>query len=370
MSSRMKTFFSLLLIFSLNTASAAVRCEAYFSDAPTRSSVLKLSEDQILAPKDLSLDPQHSVRVVGQTLKQTLAEADLRFLPPDSIFAINLSKDGQIHLVTQSLTESQHQQLLVLLRTKNVEVLMSNIPILFRNKYYEVQLSPLSVVAKFARDLSFPIESQILNGFATRQTEKVRPFQSDIKRPGEKIRDDLMRQTLIQDTLATCGLASVLKIFSPRQIKTTESELLKNVKDFGIREINEMFGADPGLGLSDLAKLLIALGHRHGFSVREVTVTSAADQAEFSKVAEIAATQGSGTDVIVNYASPGVGRPGGGHFTPVGGFNSKTNEVLLSEVNLAFNPAFWVKQDVLVQSMEPPSAGAKPRGYLVIEWNK
>lgn len=119
--------------------------------------------------------------------------------------------------------------------------------------------------------------------------------------------------------------------------------------------------------MSDAAKLLQILGRRHGFSVCEIKVTTAEDVAQLEKVARLAA-EGKYTDVIVNYHSPAVGRPGGGHFTPLAGYNSKTKEILLGEVNLAMNPEFWTNQKTLIDAMLATSGANEPRGFLVITW--
>ena len=351
-------------------------CSNLFLQNELHETKFILTAQQVQEGTGIKSLPLDSVETVGLAMKRLLQGASLKFLPIGSRFAISISRQNRIHLASEGLTDKQHEKLLVFLQVSHSERFLLGVHPLFRNKYYEFEVisqSPhrmtvgFDVTAKLAWDLKIPIESQILSGFATSPTDRITPYQENRIPVAAKVRKDLLSQRSTQETFATCGLASMIKIFKSRKIQYTENELLKLVESGGIRSIQDIFSANPGLSLSQLAQLLQILGRVHGFSVREVKVTTSDDGADFSKIAALAA-EGKTTDVIVNFSSPGLGRPGGGHFTPVGGYNSKTKEVLLSEVNLAMNPAFWTADKTLIDAMKEISADSQPRGYLVITW--
>lgn len=368
------TFWLLALNVVFAQPTWAQSCRDLFQKNELHETKFQLNEEQIQSAHVVILAPLESTKAVSETFKTLLQNSDLKFLPIHSRFAVNLSRLHQIHLVSEGLNAAQHQQLLTFFKINNVEQILLGVPILFRNRYFEVEIrshgsnaTKIDVQPKLAWDLKVPLESQIITGFASRSTDKIRPYQPSLKNRAERIRADLLVPRFTQETLATCGLASVIKVFKPRKIKYSEIELLQFVEVQGIREIQHIFSSDPGLSLSQAAKLLQILGREHGFSVKEVVITSDDDAAEFAKMARLAA-EGRNIDVIVNYYSPVVGRPGGGHFTPVAGYNAKTNEVLLGEVNLAMNPPFWTHEKILIEAMWTQNPKDPPRGYLVITW--
>lgn len=363
------------------TFSLAMTCEDVHLAGQTRVASANLVETRylinevIVAEPKLNLNPIQAVSLVGEMLFDRLAFTIANKLPVNSRFAINLSKDNYIHIVTYGLPTPAHTKLVETLQRMEVDKLLSNIPVLFRNKYFEVSVASdshgynyLKILPMFAWELSFPLQSHILTGFATKQTDLVRPYTSQLISPHEKIREDLMQQKTCQQTFATCGLASFLKTAIPKGMNISEKQLLELTNTFRIKELEEVFGSNPGLSLTQLAKFLTGLGRQLNFSVTEVQIKGPADMVEFEK-AVIAAANGKGVDVIVNYASPVVGRPGGGHFTPIGGFNTFTKEVLLSEVNIAMNPPFWVHVKNLFNAMMPQKVGDSSRGYIIINWN-
>ena len=369
--------FSVGVLLALLTAPPvwSQSCQNLFRQNEIHESKFQLSQKQSSMPALVNVAPLESTMAVNDVFKKLLqSAADLKFLPIGSRFAVHLSRQNHIHLVSEGLTDKQHLQLLTFLQVSHTEQILLGVPMLFRNRYFEVEVQShgprtikAEVTPKLAWDLKVPVKSQVITGFASVATDKIRPFDPATKNPAEKIRKELFDPRFTQETFATCGLASLIKVFKPRQIKYTELELLKIVESSGIREIQQIFSSDPGLTLSQAAKLLQILGRQHGFTVTEVKVTSDEDVAEFAKVAALA-SEGKNTDVIVNYYSPFVGRPGGGHFTPIAGYNPKTKEVLLGEVNLAMNPSFWTHQKTMVDAMNSQSPTDPIRGYLVINW--
>ena len=334
----------------------------------------KIEESDINSPK-LNLNPVQSVEAVREMLYERLSFFIGKELPTNSRVAINLSKDNYIHIATYGLDSVAHAKLVDQLKKVGVEKLLSNLPFLFRNKYFEISVlsesngySYLKITPVFAWELSFPLQSHVLTGFATKQTDLIRPYTPHLISPHEKIREDLMQQKTCQQTFATCGLASFLKTALPKDINISERQLLELTNTFRIKELEEVFGSNPGLSLSQLAKFLSSLGEKLQFTVTEIKIKGPADLVEFEK-AVVSAASGNHVDVIVNYSSPVVGRPGGGHFTPIGGFNRSSKEVLLSEVNIAMNPPFWVHINNLFKAMMPKTLGDAQRGYIIINWN-
>lgn len=376
-------FYVLILIVQLAFVPRlfAQRCSNLFLNKDVQQTQFSLTEQQLLTGSILKSLPHESIETVRQALKRHIQSANIMFLPAGTRFAISISRQNKIHLVSEGLTKQQHHQLLLYLQSTHAEQLLTGVHPLFRNKYFEIEVLAYSapgstvhfqITSKLTWDLIFPTSSQFVSqfvtGFGLNSTDQIVPYAENKIPTTAKVRKDLLNQKITQETLATCGLASIIKILKSRQINYSERDLLEIVESRGIRTLYDIFGEKPGLTLAQLAQLLQGLGLRHGFTVREVIVTTDNDLSEFQNMA-LKAAEGKTTDVIVNYSSPIVGRPGAGHFTPIGGYNSKTKTVLLSEVNLSMNPAFWTSDKNMIKAMKETDSDKNHRGYLVITWN-
>lgn len=240
-------FFLLSLSFTL-PASASDSCVYLFVESSIHESKFTLNEEDILAGPDAEFPPLEAVTNTGELFRKFLEKSPIKFLPAGSRFAVNLSRFNQVHVVSEGLTSDQHTQLMTFLMMSHAKKIFMAVPMLFRNRYMEVTIhafgagtTSVSVNPKLAVDLQIPITSQVITGFATKSSDKIRTYQPLVKNPNEKTRPDLLRQRFTQDTFATCGLASAIKIFNSRKVKYSESDLLSIVESSGIRSIKDIF---------------------------------------------------------------------------------------------------------------------------------
>ena len=71
--------------------------------------------------------------------------------------------------------------------------------------------------------------------------------------------------------------------------------------------------------------------------------------------------------IAVNYRRDALGQPGGGHFSPVGGYDEMTDSVLVLDVARYRYPPVWIKIDDLMTGMvRVDSDSGKSRGWLVV----
>lgn len=361
------------IFFSFQTL--ALNCQDLFSsDQPQKRYQTQFAQPELA--HDSNAKPTNSIEVllqIQQKIREKLSQTSFSGLPKNFKFAISYSREKNIHIVSHQLNQNEHNKLINILFQVEINLHMAQIPYFLRNKYFEVSVqqslnhSELNVVYKFANDLSFPIESQFITGFAQTRTDQIRPHHPAMSLPDDRIKHSLQNLSVTQDTLATCGLASICKVLAQKNIQLDESKMLELSQALGIKSFSEILGSTPGLELSQLASLLSNIGQQFGFRVRQVLVRNPQDVNELKRLAKLVVTNGD-VDLILNYFSPAIGRPGGGHFSPIAGFNSKTNEILMSEVNSAMNPSFWTSAERLTQAMLPSESNPLGRGYIVIEW--
>lgn len=69
--------------------------------------------------------------------------------------------------------------------------------------------------------------------------------------------------------------------------------------------------------------------------------------------------------VILNYYRPRIGQSGGGHFSPLAGYDAETDSFLILDVNPLIHAPIWVRADRLLDSLITSDRGV-PRGYLLV----
>ena len=117
---------------------------------------------------------------------------------------------------------------------------------------------------------------------------------------------------------------------------------------------------DYGLQLRQLAQVL----RSHGLEVVTRVVDGSADPAAIRR--EIAANLATGDDfVLVNYARRGLGQEGGGHISPLGAYDERSDSFLIMDVNPNRAPWVWARADDLVAAMRTFDT-VENRGYLLI----
>ena len=69
--------------------------------------------------------------------------------------------------------------------------------------------------------------------------------------------------------------------------------------------------------------------------------------------------------ILVNYARKTLGQKGGGHISPIGAYDEKSDTFLIMDVNPNKAPWVWVKSDLLIKAMNSFDT-VENRGYLLI----
>ena len=118
--------------------------------------------------------------------------------------------------------------------------------------------------------------------------------------------------------------------------------------------------SDYGLQLRQLAQVL----RSHGLRVMTRVVDGSADPAAIRR--EIAANLATGDDfVLVNYARRALGQQGGGHISPLGVYDERSDSFLIMDVNPNRAPWVWVRSDDLIAAMRTFDT-VENRGYLLV----
>ena len=69
--------------------------------------------------------------------------------------------------------------------------------------------------------------------------------------------------------------------------------------------------------------------------------------------------------VLVNYARKALGQPGGGHISPLGAYDARTDSFLIMDVNPNRAPWVWVRAADLIAAMRTFDT-VENRGYLLV----
>ena len=118
--------------------------------------------------------------------------------------------------------------------------------------------------------------------------------------------------------------------------------------------------SDFGLQLRQLARVL----RSHGVEVLTRVVDESTDVAAVRR--ELAANLATGDDfVLVNYARRSLGQQGGGHISPLGAYDERSDSFLIMDVNPNRAPWVWVRADDLIAAMRTFDT-VENRGYLLV----
>ena len=118
--------------------------------------------------------------------------------------------------------------------------------------------------------------------------------------------------------------------------------------------------SDFGLQLRQLAQVL----RSHGARVVTRVVDDGADAAAVRR--ELASNLATGDDfVLVNYARRSLGQTGGGHISPLGAYDERSDSFLIMDVNPNRAPWVWVGSDDLIAAMRTFDT-VENRGYLLV----
>ena len=156
------------------------------------------------------------------------------------------------------------------------------------------------------------------------------------------------------------------KLWSPFFEKYTSRNILnkqtkKRIEILGKPiEINGKMKKDYGLQLRQLAQVLRA----NQLNVTVRVVNEAMDTETIKK--EIFKNLSSKNDfVLVNYSRKSLEQKGGGHISPLGAYDQKSDSFLIMDVNPNKAPWVWVKAKDLIEAMRTFDT-IENRGYLLI----
>jgi hypothetical protein len=122
--------------------------------------------------------------------------------------------------------------------------------------------------------------------------------------------------------------------------------------------------ADWGFQLRHLGELLKA----HGLDVVTRVVSDDLAATEIRK--ELTNTlKRKGSYALVNYARPSLNQAGGGHISPLGAYDEKSDSFLIMDVNPNTDNWVWVSADDLIASMRTFDT-VENRGYLLVSEGK
>ena len=125
-------------------------------------------------------------------------------------------------------------------------------------------------------------------------------------------------------------------------------------------QINGDLKSDYGLQLRQLAQVLRA----NQLSVTIQVVNEAADAKTVKQ--EITENLVTRNDfVLINYDRKSLGQKGGGHISPLGAYDKKSDSFLIMDVNPNKAPWVWVKSDDLIGAMRTFDT-VENRGYLLV----
>lgn len=175
--------------------------------------------------------------------------------------------------------------------------------------------------------------------------------------------DDLPqdRQSIAKDELAWLpeGFNPFFGKYTPNNVFNDRTKSRIEVLGKPV-EIEGSLKSDFGLQLRQLAQLLRA--HRLDVTIRVVDEGADADAIRRELAGNLARK---GDFVLVNYSRKALGQEGGGHISPLGAYDERTDSFLVMDVNPNRAPWVWVKSEDLVGAMRTFDT-IENRGYLLI----
>lgn len=180
----------------------------------------------------------------------------------------------------------------------------------------------------------------------------------------------LMNYFETQITNTHCGVASAVMVLNSLEIKKPFVErfnypLFTQEEGFFTDEVKKFVTLEQvlkgGMSLNQLARALETFNVSvTQFNATEMTLD------DFRGLLETTLVQNR-SFLIANWYRPAIGQKGSGHFSPIGAYNKKTDQVLILDVSRYKYPPFWVGVEDLYVSMQPDSSGSgRTRGVLLV----
>jgi len=180
----------------------------------------------------------------------------------------------------------------------------------------------------------------------------------------------LVRYFISQRIDTFCSVASSVMVLNALEIPAPVSRMTYPYSKFNeetfftegvlarqrVRDI-----AGDGLFLAELADMLKAFN----LSIAEYHAGSVSAE-DFRQLA-VAALRSTDRYVVVNFSRDRITQEGGGHFSPLAAYDSKSDRFLILDTARYKYPPFWVKAQQLWEAMNTADDAAKAtRGFLII----
>ncbi len=115
----------------------------------------------------------------------------------------------------------------------------------------------------------------------------------------------------------------------------------------------------PGIELRQLHGVLLNHGLRSELRIADDKLAN--DVIKRELVANLATPH---DYAVINYARPVLGQAGGGHISPLGAYDAKSDSFLILDVNPNGQSWVWVPTDLLIRALRTPDVNEN-RGYLL-----
>lgn len=177
-----------------------------------------------------------------------------------------------------------------------------------------------------------------------------------------------------QMNLGDCGIDTAVMVLNAAGIKPNYKTIYHPLDIFSQRNIfndpnvKKHFSlnhiAHHGLSLNQEAQILRSFpvhvlklhGNKTNYVIFKKMVITALDNHQF---------------VIVNFLRSAIGEQGGGHFSPIGAYDAKTDRFLVMDVSPYKYPFVWVKSKQLWKAVDSEDHGInKYRGFIIISKQK
>lgn len=155
------------------------------------------------------------------------------------------------------------------------------------------------------------------------------------------------------------------KAYDPRVLRYTPQSFM-NKQAQKIKSLIQLYGKpigkkkDFGLQLRQLHNIFLSHGVKSTLRVVNKELSDQKIQQEL-----ISNLKNQGDYVVVNYHRPTLGQKGGGHISPLGAYDKKTNSFLVMDVNTSRYNWVWLNAEDLIKAMRTLDT-IENRGYLLI----
>lgn len=176
-----------------------------------------------------------------------------------------------------------------------------------------------------------------------------------------------------QTYTTVCGLASTCAVAVA--VEGGQRSLLSSIGDVkDPRVVTSQVGSNPGLTLDELGSILTEtrgvakVQTRKAIKIDQKVSAEALEKEVMTFRRDIMSSlEDPKTSLVVNFDGKTMGGATGGHFSPIAAYDPTTDRVLIADVALHKNEAFWIPVEDLYHAMRKLDSGTgSARGYHVV----